>query len=285
MSNVPFLPESNTQDFVNPSDFFPVISKLREFFLSKGFIEVYAQNRLSILAACEQPENIMTIDVNGVKYPLPQTGQMWLEDLLLKDARLPGLFTLTTSYRNEPSPIPGRHNMIFPLFEFEQKGNEEDLKSLLVDLVKFIGFKQEPKVLNYKDACEELGVNSIEAAQEEELAKRHGSVIFLTRFPESSSPFFNMKRNGDGTSRKIDVLLHGHETFGTAERSCDVENMYHTFYTISDGEYAMSLYKHFGKERVDDELQTFLRLNMVPRFGGGIGMTRLLRAMKQEGLL
>lgn len=35
----------------------------------------------------------------------------------------------------------------------------------------------------------------------------------------------------------------------------------------------------FGKERVLKELEEFLSLDLFPRFGGGIGMTRMMRAM------
>jgi aspartyl/asparaginyl-tRNA synthetase len=237
------------------------------------------------LAACEQPENIMKFHVGDTEYPLPQTGQMWLEDMLLRDDTLPGLCCLTTSYRHEPHPIPGRHNIMFPLFEFEHVGGEEELRELLVDLVKHLGFKQEPVILAYEDACKELGVKEIEAEQENELAKRYGSVIFLVDFPERSSPFFNMKRKGQGLAAKIDVLLHGNETFGTAERSCDCKSMRETFHTISDGEYAAQLYSKFGQERVDRELDIFLSHKMRPRFGGGVGVTRLITAMKKEGIL
>ena len=38
---------------IDTEKFNTVIQKLREFFLSKNFLEVHAQNRLSILAACE----------------------------------------------------------------------------------------------------------------------------------------------------------------------------------------------------------------------------------------
>jgi hypothetical protein len=87
-----------------------------------------------------------------------------------------------------------------------------------------------------------------------------------------------MKRNEKGTFNKIDVILYGQETIGSAERSCDVEIMRNLFYTISDGGYAAKLFELFGKERVEKELEEFLSLDFFPRFGGGIGMTRLARA-------
>ena len=51
------------------------------------------------------------------------------------------------------------------------------------------------------------------------------------------------------------------------------------FHTISDGEYAQLLYDLFGKDRVEKELDEFLKLDFFPRVGGGIGVTRLIQAM------
>ena len=61
-----------------------LVQKMRKFFLKKGFIEVPTQSRLSILAACENPHSIATFTYQGEVWPLPQTGQMWLEYELLK---------------------------------------------------------------------------------------------------------------------------------------------------------------------------------------------------------
>jgi hypothetical protein len=38
------------------------------------------------------------------------------------------------------------------------------------------------------------------------------------------------------------------------------------------------LFELFGEERVEKELKEFLSHKFFPRFGGGIGMTRLARA-------
>jgi hypothetical protein len=59
-------------------------------------------------------------------------------------------------------------------------------------------------------------------------------------------------------AKKVDVILCGMETIGSAERSSDVEQMRHMFDTISNGEYASILYKKFGKERVESEMKQFL---------------------------
>ena len=87
-----------------------------------------------------------------------------------------------------------------------------------------------------------------------------------------------MKQNGDGTAAKIDVIIAGQETIGSAERSSDTDEMRDQFHTISNGMYADLLYGQFGKERVEAELEEFLSYDFIPRTGGGIGMTRLIRA-------
>jgi hypothetical protein len=54
--------------------------------------------------------------------------------------------------------------------------------------------------------------------------------------------------------------------------------MRYFFDNIMDGTYAAKLYELFGKERVIKELEEFLSYDFFPRFGGGIGLTRLGRA-------
>ena len=93
-----------------------------------------------------------------------------------------------------------------------------------------------------------------------------------------------MKQNGDGTAAKIDVIISGQETIGSAERSSDVDEMREQFHTISEGMYADLLFGQFGKDRVEKELEEFLSYDMVPRVGGGIGITRLLHALNDYGV-
>ena len=96
-----------------------------------------------------------------------------------------------------------------------------------------------------------------------------------------------MKQNDDDKNlfNKVDVIMHGQETIGSAERAVNVDEMRDNFHTISDGEYAGLLYNHFGKKRVEDELEEYLKNDFFPRFGGGIGVTRMVRALELSGLL
>ncbi len=279
-------------DIPTHQEFHKCVQKMRSFFEGKGFIEVHPQNKLSILAACEDPTTMATYNYSGLVWPLPQTGQMWLEHYLLDHPEEPGFFCISTSYRNEPNPVPGRHDKIFPMCEFETKGGMDVLIELEKELLEHLGFSKEMYPNNeypldtYDNVAERYGVSELEHEHEDRLEKDHGPVFFLTDFPERTSPFWNMKLyEGGKHAKKVDVIIHGIETIGSAERSCDKEEMRHTFNTISNGEYANTLFAQFSKERVQGELNEFMKKPFIPRCGGGIGVTRMIRAMKMSNLL
>ena len=77
---------------IEPKKFTKTVDLLRSFFLNKGFLEVHTQHRFSILAACEDPFNVATYNYAGQVWPLPQTGQMWLEYELLTRPEEKGFF-------------------------------------------------------------------------------------------------------------------------------------------------------------------------------------------------
>lgn len=268
----------------NTLHYHTMVRALRSFFQDKkGFVEVPAQSRLSILAACEQPETITKYCLGNVVYPLPQTGQMWLEHELLTNPTWPGAFCVTTSYRDEPNPIEGRHWRIFPMFEFESHGGFDELKQLEEELLLHLGFEQ-PIPINFESVCKKYETEDIKHEHEQALASELGSVISLERFPARTQPFWNMKYYGNGLYNKIDVLMHGMETIGSAERETDVQKMRDYFFVISNGRYSQLLFNQFGKDRVLKELDEYLALPMFKRFGGGIGLNRLERAMDLSGL-
>lgn len=267
---------------INSREYHMVSKKLRDFFESKGFIEVHTQSRLSILAACEDPSTVSAFMYAGQVWPLPQTGQMWLEYELLTNPDYVGVFCQSTSYRQEPHPVEGRHDLIFPMFEFESRGTVDDLVEMEKELLIFLGFDPEHfKTGNYFETANRFGKLEITGKEEELIWKNFSEVFFLRNFPEYTSPFWNMKRDPEtGLAKKVDVILYGIETIGSAERETDPNIMYERFHSISNGYYADLLYSHFGRERVEKELDEFLNLNFMERFGGGIGMTRLIRASK-----
>ena len=125
---------------------------------------------------------------------------------------------------------------------------------------------------------------TVEAEHEMKIGE-NSPVVFLKNFTKASNPFFNMKQDGN-TYKKCDVLLAPvGETIGCAERSCDIEEMRYNFLNQSDGQYAQTLYKQFGKERVMQELEEYFENKFFPRWGFGLGMMRLISAMKHQGLL
>ena len=270
---------------ISPNKFTKTVGLLRSFFLDKGFLEVHTQNRLSILAACEDPFNVATYNYAGQVWPLPQTGQMWLEHELLSSPSSKGFFCVSTSYRQEPNAIPGRHDIIFPMFEFEMPGSVDDLKAMEYELCEYLGFDALTEK-TYAEWQQHFGLDAnVEMEAEHELAmeKEFGQTI-ITNFPEMTSPFWNMARNDDGaTAKKMDVILGGMETIGSAERSCDVDMMRDTFHSITDGAYSELLFKLFGKERVEAELEKFLEFDFFQRVGGGIGVTRMIPALEKIG--
>ena len=274
---------------IDPRKFSRCANSMRNFFLERNYVEVHTQNLRSILAACEDPSTIATYQYSGEVWPLPQTGQMHLENVLLDNPDYEGAFCLSTSYRNEPNPVPGRHDLIFPMFEFESKGTVKDLQAMQIDLLDHLGFDKTDGSYpegDYLDICKKYDADELDNGHELQLEKDYGSVFLLKQFPFYTSPFWNMKSDfTTKQSNKIDVILHGIETIGSAERSCDRDEMREMFYTISDGQYKDILYKEFTKERVDRELDEFLDRDFFPRYGGGIGVTRMIRAMELSNLL
>jgi aspartyl/asparaginyl-tRNA synthetase len=272
---------------IDSEKFNKVINKLRSFFLSKNFIEVHTQNRLSILAACEDPFNVQTFQYAGNIWPLVQTGQMWLEYEILSKPDVAGYFCVTTSYRMEPNPVPGRHDIIFPMFEFEFKGDINELVELQKELLVHLGYDNSNFYENdYKVIAEEFGTVELEHEHEEKLYTDKSPVAFIKNFPEFTSPFWNMRRNpNDDTSYKVDVILSGMETFGSAEREVNKDVMREKFETIMEGSYKNKLFELFGEERTRAELDEYLELNFIKRSGCGIGVTRLIKSMEKEGLL
>jgi len=271
----------NSKLIIDSKEFTTVVKKLREFFISKNFIEAHPQNRLSILAACEDPFTVATFNYAGQIWPLPQTGQMWLEYELLKNPTPPGYFCLSTSYREEPNPVEGRHDLIFPLFEFEMKGDMEALINLEKELLEYLGYNPTSyptKRDKYSTVAQSYNTSELTHDHETQMYENGEQVIvILTDFPESTDPFWNMK--------KVDIILSGQETFGSAERETDTNVMWDRFHSICNGAYKKKLISLFGEERTMKEIEDYLKFDFFPRSGGGIGMTRLIRSMKMENLL
>lgn len=272
------------ETYVDPIEYNCVMKALTFFFHELGYTEVCTQNRFSILSACEEPKTVVSIEYCGKSWPLPQTGQMWLEYEILTRPDLKGVFCKTTSYREEKNIVPGRHFVCFPLFEFETRGGFEDLLDLLTKLVEFLGY-QKPTHLDYEETAKRYNTNELEHEHEQRMCEEYTNVCLLKKFPYHTNPFWNMQYSEDGTrAMKVDVIMSGAETIGCAERSCDNKKMEEMFYSICDCEYHKTIFEKFGAERTIKELNAFLALNKFPRIGAGLGITRLISSLKKEGL-
>lgn len=271
----------------NAKHFNYIVQNLREFFLDKGFIEVPTQSQVTILAACEDPETVVTSRFDGNKWPLPQTGQMRLEDYLLCYPDEAGFFCITTSYRDEPNPIDGRHDKVFPMFEFETHGDMQDLIELEFEAMEHLGFDFNPETVDYEDLCRLLDTDLIEPEHENELSDLVGDVVALKNFPRRSQPFWNMRRKplDSNNYKKVDLIVHGRETIGSAERAVSVKQMREDFHDIKGGRYKQLLFDEFGEDRVMAELEEYLEHDFIQRCGGGIGVTRLQQGLIDEGIL
>ena len=171
------------------------------------------------------------------------------------------------------------------MFEFEFPGTINDLNEMEYQLCDYLGFDSITE-RTYGEWQEHFATDGeLDASHEESMFNNFGTCM-ITDFPEFTSPFWNMSRYRDGVhSKKIDVILGGMETIGSAERSTDVDQMRETFHTITNGEYSQLLYNLFGKDRVEAELEKFLSFDFFPRVGGGIVMTRMISALEKCNII
>lgn len=86
-------------------------------------------------------------------------------------------------YRHEKNPVPGRHDVIFPLFEFETRGNFEDLCNLVKELLAFLGFKTDDDGQfpgdDYMNVAAKYGVKELDHDHETMINEEYGEVFFL----------------------------------------------------------------------------------------------------------
>lgn len=200
-----------------------------------------------------------------------------------------GYFAHNTSTRNESRAGDGRREFKFPLTEFEfinqsEESGFDELAEFISKLLVHLGFEV-PKLVYYDEECQKFGTKFIEDEEEQALCDKYGSAVLLGKFPLRSDPYWNMRHVGNGIFDKIDVIIHGFESAGTAVRSCNPAEMKINIHLQDSGDYIKAMYKHFGEDRVDAEIDEYTDYKFIPRCGGGLGMSRIIRGMKLEGLL
>ena len=62
-----------------------VINLVRNFLNKLNFIELFTQNKLSILTICNEPKSMCTFNYGGYVWPLPQSSIIWLEYELINN--------------------------------------------------------------------------------------------------------------------------------------------------------------------------------------------------------
>ncbi len=267
---------------VNSYWYHKTVSRLREFFTSRGFIELHPNPRQSFLTIADDVSTITTYNYEGENYLLPQTTHMWLEFELLKNPHLPGVFCCSTSYRQHKNPVPGRHENIFPIFDFEMAGGIQSMVNLQRELLEHLDFDMSKyKEFTYDNLTLDLGVKQIDAATETLIGQNVSPVTVVTDMPNSINRSWYAKRD-EGHVKSSDVILFGMETIGASERATNPENMRERFYQMQDGNFAKTLFETFGQKRVEKELGEFLSLEFFPRSTGSIGLTRMIRAMREQ---
>ena len=86
-----------------------------------------------------------------------------------------------------------RHDLIFPMFEFEAKGDMEALKNLESELLIHLGFP-EPVTVDYEEMCQKYDVREIDDDCEEIIGKDYGTSVILEKFPHvrAVASFYSM---------------------------------------------------------------------------------------------
>ena len=105
------------------------------------------------------------------------------------------------------------------MFEFEMKGSMDDLINLEKDLCEHLGFGKasEFPIEDYDVISNKYKTEELEHEHEMLLDQDYGNVFLLKNFPNTTSPFWNMKQAQDGKhAKKVDVIIHGVETIGSA---------------------------------------------------------------------
>jgi hypothetical protein len=277
------------------------IGSLRSFFRSRGYIEVNPQSRLSILS-CKNPDTAQTITIGNKILPLPQTHQIYLEKELHKAPQhIPGLFCSTVSYRDEHDPVPIRHERIFDIFEFVGRGDFNDMMRLQEDLLEALNFRDRTRISH--ETAQSITKSPIIGIREEHLSKTQnrefphaeipdtrilsqyfGPAVLLAQSPPPQYKWnIKFEETSKITSSNCNIILRGVESIRSSEKSCNREDIYKNFRKMEDGKYSQKFFDLFGEENVKEELNEYLSLNLFPRFGGGCGMKRLMRAKILSG--
>lgn len=255
--------------------------ELRCFFQEKyHYLEIPSQTKFTLLS-CKDPASATLFQQGQHTYPLPQSAQIQLEKALMANPQLPGVFSLSTSYRHDAHALPGRHDKVFPLFEFVTHGHFHDLRKIYKELLTFLGLPT-PEYVSYADCCRRYGKTYLTPANDIDIQRELGNSVSLEYLTRAANPFWTSQAENEATFREMRLILHGLSTFSGAEHHCDSKGLKQAFLNYQQGQYAKTLFAQFGQKRVEEERDDYLMMRLIPRVSGAIGLTRLARAVKQE---
>jgi len=259
---------------------------------------------VDITGACEDVDNLYSIDYHGQEAFLVQTGQTALEILLTNGIKR--ACCMIHSFRKEQE-ADNRHLTEFPLVELEftynpkQDGFEllldevektiksmitevleteqETLKELKVDTEKLKQILAEKfQRITYDEAVKIAGKEwgeDLNATDEQIIVHKNGNrPVFVMRYPEEIK-FFNMQRNRKKPRivNSSDLLLpHSGEAVGAAVRECN-------YRLLLEKLKKSQMFKILSKKGKTVEDFTFyldaVKKNPVPHAGCGIGLARV----------
>lgn len=291
-------------NIVHPNVSYILNGRIDNFMRLQQFKYVYSHtDDLLNLAACENHKAIASTVFGNRIAALPQTAQMLLETYLLLFDDVNSIYTQSISYRDEEIVKDSRHLRLFSMLEIEQRGGFDKLKMFL-ELFSEYFFGKSIKFVSYFEALELVGKklnDTLSEADETVIVGEYDCPVGLYYFPESSNPYFNMSRTtftykgkDYRVAEKIDLLVKDREgraleVGGFAKRSSDILDIINNFETLMDGAYKNTLYAIAGKSAINKEFDQYLTIlqaaiyrNMAERWGGGIGILRLLETMQVD---
>lgn len=221
------------------------VSRIKSFFKIKGFVEIHKCRPLSILNACENPEQIQTFSYNNQLWPLQQSTKMVLDNEFLKRP-ICGYFCLITNREDKL------------VFDFVMNTDIQDLIELERELLEFLGFIATAiPVVHYSDNAS------------------YNDICFLDHFPNHIYPRWNRKQKDDQYAEQVNLMIKGNEVISAFELSCNKCDMRNIFYNQHIGQ----LNQLFGEERVQRELESFFNRDFITRSCGTIDIHKMIEYM------
>ena len=244
--------------------------KVRQFFESRGFIEV-AETIHTLTTACEtDPKDVLLCKKNGILTCLPQSNLKWIQYLLHEfNGGKGGLFMTGVSYNRGTMET----SKIYPILDFAAYGTIDDLLEILTDFCRYMEFGK-PLYIHPG------GVNILKDSECEKYKSKE--CVITTGLDRIFNKYFWQYKLVDTQYKVASLILHGKRVILGGERSIDVKKMLFDVYTIDNGDYIKTLYNLYNMKRVDDELLRYPSIKWTTRYGATINLEALFQFYKSD---